>query len=280
MTDLANSRTQLARALSTLGYEVLPFKGTFENVLENVPKDIRLTVTASPQKGIDATVDLATKLSYAGYKVAPHLSARMIAHKAQLEDIAFRLNAAGVTSLFVVGGDGEPSGQYTHALELLTDLNAMGFTFEDVGIGGYPEGHASISREHLDLALRTKAPMAHHITTQMCFAPQRIRKWADDLRAQGVDIPIRVGVPGQVSRQKLIRISAAIGLGDSARFLTKQQNLLWRFFMPGGYSPTKLVKSLVPDTAGASLIDGFHVFTFNDLKHTETWRQQALRRWT
>ena len=46
----SSTRAALRGAFEHLGYEVIPFKKTEEQVLENVPKDVRLTVTASPAK--------------------------------------------------------------------------------------------------------------------------------------------------------------------------------------------------------------------------------------
>jgi len=55
--------------------------------------------------------------------------------------------------------------------------------------------------------------------------------------------------------------------------------MLWRFFLPGGYSPNKLVERLTPAFArDDSGLRGFHVFTFNDLESTEDWRQRWLAR--
>ena len=44
----SSTRAALRGAFEHLGYEVTPFKKTEEQVLENVPTDVRLTVTASP----------------------------------------------------------------------------------------------------------------------------------------------------------------------------------------------------------------------------------------
>lgn len=156
-------------------------------------------------------------------------------------------------------------------------MEVAGHPFEKVGIGGYPEGHAVISQESIDLALKQKSPMATHIVTQMCFAATTTSTWAARVAASGVDLPVYVGMPGPVSRQKLMRISASIGLGASARFLQKQQSLLWRFLLPGGYNPTKLAKQL--DTAVPKVdsnIRGLHIFTFNELAQTESWRRELL----
>ncbi|WP_240157291.1 hypothetical protein [Pseudonocardia broussonetiae] len=87
-----------------------------------------------------------------------------------------------------------------------------------------------------------------------------------------------VGIPGPISRQKLLRISATIGVGDSARFLRKQSGMFWRFFTPGGYDPTRLVRGLGPALADpTSPVAGLHVFTFNDVAGAERWRQDLLR---
>lgn len=90
---------------------------------------------------------------------------------------------------------------------------------------------------------------------------------------------MHVGVPGAVTRQKLLRVSGGIGVGESAKFLRKQQSLLWRFFLPGGYSPDKVIKGLTPHFGQRdNHLAGFHVFTFNDLGPTEEWRRQSPRR--
>ncbi|MGD9989172.1 methylenetetrahydrofolate reductase [Pseudonocardia sp.] len=277
-TGAPDTRTALRGALTSLGYEVMPFARTHDAVLQHVPRSIRLTVTASPQKGMDATVDLAVRLAADGYCVAPHLSARMIAGPAQLDELLARLTESGIRRLFVVGGDGDPSGTFTDALGLLRAIRGSGHEFRDVGIGGYPEGHALIPPDRLEAALVEKATLADHITTQICFAPATLLAWSRRLVERGVTLPVVVGVPGAVSRQKLLRITASIGVGDSARFLRKQSSLFWRFFVPGGYNPTALVRGLRSGVAGESTVSGFHVFTFNDVENTERWRRRMLRR--
>lgn len=276
---IQSPRSSLSEAFRTLGYEVLPFKGTEDKVLESVPKEIRLTVTASPPKGIDATIDLTVALAKAGYSVAPHLSARMIADEKQLADILARLTEAKVSQLFVVGGDAEQAGKFTDAFGLLQAIDSIGHNFTDIGIGGYPEGHATIPDENLFRALEQKAPYAKHITTQICFNAKTTINWAQGLTARGINLPVRVGMPGAVSREKLIRITGSIGLGESAKFLAKQQGMFWRFFLPGGYSPNKLILGLKPALESQdSTIQGFHIFTFNELKGTEEWRKNMIER--
>ncbi len=274
------ARNALERALREASYEVLPLRGTEESVVEHVPRTVPLTVTVTEAKGLTPTIELAARLSGHGFAATPHLAARLVQDRAHLADIVARLRTAGVSSVFVVGGDAaEPAGRFPDALSLLEELEAVGHPFEDVGIGGYPEGHGHISAELIERALERKARHATHIITQLCFHPSTTTAWARQVKLGGVDLPIRIGVPGAVTRQKLMRISAGLGLGQSARFLAKQQSMFWRFFLPHGYRPDRLVEGLAPTLGQPEHnLQGFHLFTFNEVARTEAWRQEWLTR--
>ena len=272
------TRESLRGAINDLGFEVIPFKKTEQAVLDAVPKDVRLTVTASPAKGQDATVDLAVSLAAHGYSVAPHLSAQQVRDRAHLADLVARCREAGITDVFVIGGDPtDTPTEFKHAHDLLVALHELDHGFTEIGIGGHPEGHPSVAEDVLFQALADKAALATHITTQIVFDPAVILRWARELTRRGIDLPVHVGVPGAVHRQKLIRVSGGLGIGESAKFLKKQQGLLWRFFVPGGYSPDRIIKGLAPHIgAPDNRIEGFHIFTFNDLGPTEAWRRRTL----
>lgn len=269
----------LADLVGNIGYEVMPFKNTEQDVVEHVPVSVPLTVTVTEAKGLEATLALTERLAGRGYRVAPHLAARQFVDRAHVADVVARLQDARIESVFVIGGDApSPAGSFRDAFGLLDAMNETGHRFAEVGIGGYPEGHGAIPRQAMDAALAQKAGLATRITTQICFDATTTSRWAADTAASGVDLPVYVGMPGPVNRQKLVRISAGIGLGQSARFLHKQQNLLWRFLLPGGYDPTRLVKRLgaaAPKTANN--IRGLHIFTFNELRGTEAWRRTLLQ---
>lgn len=256
-----------------VGYEVIPFKNAEQAVLADVPTGIPLTVTLTQARGIDATLDLTERLTGHGYSVAPHLPARQFTDRGHVRDVLARLRAANVRSALVIAGDvPEPAGAFPDAYSLLQAMEAEGHPFEEVAIAGYPEGHASIPQAALDLALKQKAPMATRIITQICFDAAATASWAARIAAEGVGLPVYAGVPGPVSRQKLMRISAGLGLGQSARFLRRQRHLLWRLVRPQGYDPTRLARRL----AAAGNVRGLHLFTFNELRASETWRRELL----
>ncbi len=274
----ANRR--LAEFLRHPSYEVIPLERTEELVVEHVPNDIALTVTASPRKGTWATVELAGRLAGHGYRVAPHLSARLIRDRSELEEILQRLREAGIKDAFVVAGDvDEPAGEFEDAAGLLRAMSEIGHDLEEVGITGYPESHPKISDEMTIQAMYEKAPYATYIISQICFDPEVTSEWARQVWLRGVKLPIRIGLPGYVNRQKLMRIAAAIGLGESARFLTRQRNWLVKLVLPGGYSPDRLVDGLKPGfTDPESNVRGLHIYTFNEVEKTEAWRREMLER--
>ena len=86
----------LADMLSSARYEVLPTPSIEDKVLEHVPLDRTVTVTASPAKGLTATLDLTERLARQGYTAVPHLAARMVSGRAELAEIVDRMRAVGV----------------------------------------------------------------------------------------------------------------------------------------------------------------------------------------
>lgn len=256
-------------------YEVLPLEGIEEQVLAHVPRDVTLTVTASPTRGLEPTLALTGALAAHGYRVVPHLSARLVADAAEAAEIVERLRGHGVDDVFVVAGDPEePRGAFHGALDLLEAIDALGRPFREIGITGYPEGHPLIDEETIVAAMTAKAAYATYVTTQVCFDPQVTARWIEEVWARGTSLPVYIGVPGAVGRAKLLRVSTRIGIGDSLRFLRKNGSFASRF-LRGGFSPDPLVDGLGP-VLDEDKVAGFHVFTFNDVEDTEAWRQRRL----
>ena len=277
MATLAGAREAcVAELLRHSRYEVLPLDGVEEKVLEHVPREVTLTVTASPTKGLEPSVDLTSRLTSHGYEVVPHLSARLVRDGDHLAELVGRLREHGVHDVFVVAGDAEePHGSFHGAIDLLEALDALGRPFAEVGITGYPESHPFIDDDTTIAAMFEKARHATYIVSQVCFDPALTARWIEDVWARGTRLPIYVGIPGVVSRAKLLRVSARIGIGDSLRFLRKNGSFAGRFLR--GFSPDPLVDGLGP-VLGGGKVAGFHVFTFNDVRDTEGWRQTRLAR--
>src|SRR3712207_3483666 len=136
----------LAEALRGPRYEVIQLGGVEEAIVEHVTKSIKITVTASPKKGIEETLRLAERLAGRGYEVAPHISARLVRDEAHLEDVLGRLREAGIKDVFVIAGDAdEPAGKFEDAAALLRTMAEIGHDFEDRKSTRLNSSHANIS---------------------------------------------------------------------------------------------------------------------------------------
>ena len=261
-------------------YEVFPAKSTEETVLEWVPTDLTVTVTASPAKGLDPTLDLTERLTARGYRVVPHVSARLVRDDAHLADIVARLTACGVDDVFVPAGDADPpAGRFGSALALLDRLAEMGRPFSRVGVTGYPESHPRIDDDITIQAMWDKRHHAAYLVSNLCFDPATLRHWIRRVRARGVTMPMFIGIAGPVDRARLLRMATKAGVAESARFLTGHTEWLLRLGTPTGYNPGRLLERTGATLADpASAVEGLHVFTFNQVRQTEQWRRSLLDR--
>jgi methylenetetrahydrofolate reductase (NADPH) len=279
-TLLASRLAKVAPLLEHPRYEVFPARAVEETVAEWVPAGMTVTVTASPAKGLDATLDLAERLAARSYTVVPHLSARLVIDDSHLAEIVARLVACGVDDVFVPAGDADPpAGRFDSALSLIERLTEMGRPFARVGITGYPESHPRIDDDITIQAMWDKRHHAAYIVSNLCFDPAVLRRWISRVRARGVTLPLFVGLAGPVDRARLLRMATRAGVADSARFLAGHTEWFLRLATPGGYSPDRLL-----DRAGATLaspasaVAGLHLFTFNQIQQTEEWRRSLLDR--
>ncbi|HET7387985.1 MAG TPA: methylenetetrahydrofolate reductase [Nocardioidaceae bacterium] len=270
----------IAGLLESARYEVLPTASIEETLLAHVPAERTLTVTASPAKGLEATLSLAERLRGHGYRVVPHLAARMVSGREELAVICDRLRAVGVDTVFVPAGDQDPpAGDYTSALDLLEDLTAMGRPFPEVGVTGYPESHPTIPDDLTVQSMWDKRKHATHVVSNLNFDPRTIRIWLDRMRARGITLPVLLGVPGPVERAKLLSMATRIGVGDSTRFLIKHKGTLARLAAPGGFTGERFLEQCASVLSRpGSLVAGLHVYTFNQVAETEQWRRAYLAR--
>ncbi|MEU6181816.1 5,10-methylenetetrahydrofolate reductase [Streptomyces coeruleorubidus] len=270
----------LRALLDSVRYEVLPAKSTEDKVLAHVPRDVVVTVTASPVRGLEPTLDLTGRLAAHGYRIVPHVPARLLRDDAHLKEVVDRLRAAGVDDVFVPAGDADPqAGTYAGALPVLRRLTELGRPFARVGVTGYPESHPLIHDDVTVQAMWDKREHATYIVSNLCFDPRVLGQWIVRIRRRDVSLPVHVGVAGPVQRAKLLAMATRIGVGESTRFLARHPSWFLRFATPGGYSPERLLTPAVAElTSPAAKVAGLHLFTFNQIAETERWRRALLDR--
>ncbi|WP_251342537.1 methylenetetrahydrofolate reductase [Haloplanus halophilus] len=281
LTTSTESADGASSLLTDPRFELMPFD-SFEGQMEQLPEGAEIAVTASPQLGLDATVEWSERAAARGYDPIPHVAARYVRDDDHLDEVAGRLVDAGVTDVFVPGGDREdPVGEFESAHDLLVALDDLGYDFDEVGITGYPEGHDFLDDRTLAESMAKKAPYATYVTTQLCYDPEAVRRWIEEIRDRGIDLPVEVGIPGVMKYQRLLNISQKVGVGDSVRFLRKTSGIVGFVRQlvgsRGKYTPDDLVDGLAPYAGDPEYgIRGLHIYTFNQVADTEAWRRGRL----
>src|SRR2546425_5169643 len=209
----------LAGFLRTPRSEIFPTDDVLDLVAAYVRKEVTLAVTASPRRGLPATVELAARLSQLRYRAVPHLSARLIRDRAELGQILEALKAANIQNVFVIAGDArEPAGQFPDSMSLLEALPPdHGLT--EIGVTGYPESHPFIHDDVTIQAMWDKRRLATYIVSNMSFDPATVKRWVERVRHRGVELPIHIGMAGGGGPARPLRLSTKKRGGAPPRVL-------------------------------------------------------------
>jgi len=271
-------RRQLVEGMT---FELIPLKSVDAGI-EALPANSLVSVTASPVKGLDATVELTDQIRNLGHRPIPHISARLVEGPEHVDRLANWLKTEGYETIFVVAGDAEePAGPYEGTHAFMSDLFDREHGVKTVGFTSYPDGHALIPNDvltehlHKKQALIEAAGLDGWASTQMCFDTDLIMSWLQTERDAGFTMPIHLGIPGVVDRTKLMTMGVRLGVGASLRYLKKNRVAVTKLMAPGSYDPDDILEPMA-DNLEALGVEGLHVFTFNQVEATESWRQAVL----
>ena len=180
----------------------------------------------------------------------------------------------------MIGGDASaPAGEYNSAAEVVEALSDIEHGIQTIGVACYPEGHPSISDASLLEALRRKQPHVDYMVSQLCFDSGAITSWLDKLRAEGIALPLHLGIAAPMQVSELAAISLRIGVGSSVRYLTKQDGFGGN--LPRGtsyrpedtYRPEDLLYEMGDAVSAKEAgIERLHLFTFNQVAATVDWQ--------
>lgn len=249
-----------------------------DEAVTSIPTGTRINITFLENETLDARLAAARAVVADGFVPVPHISARRLHSAAMLDEFLAELETARATDeIFAVGGDpSTPHGPFEDALSLIESDQLQAFGVRRVSVAGYPEGHPHISDEHLWRSIERKAEileatgMSGSVITQFGFDVDPVVDWIEEVRSRGIDMPIRVGVPGPAGIRRLVRYAARFGVGTSAGIAKKY-----------GFSITNLMGTAGPDKFITELADRYrpeshgevkvHFYTFGGLAATSQW---------
>ena len=210
---------QIEAFLQDYSIEVMPRTAEkVENFRELLPEGTRVYIAHIEGTPIDEMIATAKRLNRDGYQVMPHFPARIIKDRATLKDwIARYQGEANVSqALLLAGGVEKPHGDFDSSMQLMETGLFDEAGFRRLHVAGHPEGNRDIdadgSMKNVSAALRwkndfqsrTDAQLA--IATQFAFDAQPIIKWADSIAAEGITLPVHIGVAGPAKLQTLDQI--------------------------------------------------------------------------
>ena len=242
-----------------------------------IRKDTQIAVTFLPGEEMDQRVEAAVAVRELGFEPIVHLSARRIESEAQLDkylgDITSR---AGVTRCFIIAGDPpEPEGPYSDSLQIIESGLLEKHGIKIVGIGGHPEGHPNVDKNDLWIWMQKKidAVRAHGmvplVVTQFAFDDDAIVEWIGEMRDRGIDVPVRLGVPGPAGIKRLLGFAKRCGVGASASVMKKYGVSLTNLI--GSAGPDKLVGNLEKKLTERHGRVRLHFYPFGALEPCAKW---------
>jgi methylenetetrahydrofolate reductase (NADPH) len=238
----------------------------------------QLYLTAVPTRDPMAQIDVALRLSAAGFAPVPHVAVRNFASAAALDGFLARMaGEAGVRRILIIAGDrDQPAGPFRDAIEAIDNGILQRHAISEIGIAGYPDGHYRMSQQELDDALTEKIEIAAqvglavHIVTQFCFEPEPIVTWIQRLRDFGIENPVRIGLVGPTNIATLLRYARRCGVRASAQGIARQSGLARHMF--GISAPDGLVRALADARAAGHMGDvALHFYSFGGMAATARW---------
>jgi methylenetetrahydrofolate reductase (NADPH) len=278
--ETAPAGDALEAFLKGYSIEVMPRTAEkVENFRDILPKGTRVYI-AHIETPIEDMVATAARLKREGYEPMPHFPARIIKDKATLLDWVARYKDAGVRQgLILAGNPAAQVGDFSSSMELLETGAFDGF--DRLHVAGHPEGNKDIDPDGSDrmvmeaarwksaFAERTDAQMA--MATQFCFEAQPVIDWVNRLAAEGIKLPVHIGIAGPAKLQTLIKFAIACGVGPSLRVLQKRAMDVTKLLLP--YEPTEVLEALAAHKAAnpGFGIEQVHFFPLGGIKTNAQW---------
>ncbi|MCE2516314.1 MAG: methylenetetrahydrofolate reductase [Alphaproteobacteria bacterium] len=270
----------IAKAGQNWSIEVTPpGAGKIESFAEVLAEGTTVNVTFLPGTDPKDTVDVAVRLREDGMNPVPHIAARSLQSKDQLDGLlADMVNRARVEEVLVIGGGVDhPVGDFASSMDVLETGLIQKHGIRKIGVSGHPEGSPDINTDELAHALEWKNNFAKtegldlYIETQFCFEADAVVAWEKSIRAAGNTLPIRIGIPGPATIKTLFRFAQISGIGPSMRVIAKQAKNVTKLLTV--QSPHLLLTGLAEAMAAdpESRIAHFHYYPFGGFARTSRW---------
>ena len=255
--------------------------GELEGTRSLIPPGTRVHVGFVDSEDMAMRVSTARAVRQSGFVPVPVIAARRVRSEAMLREYLAMLRASDASgSVLVLAGDpAQPRGPYPDAVSVIGSGILEEYGVREASVAGHPGGHPAVPDGVLRPALARKAAaleergLAGSVVTQFGFDADLVLGWLADVRARGLSLPVRVGVPGPAGVRRLLWYASRCGVAVSAPVARKY-----------GFSLTDLMGTAGPDRFVRMLASGYdvrvhgevklHFNTFGGIAATAEWLSQ------
>ena len=278
------TKAHIAAFLRDYSIEITPHDAAKLDAIRAELRDgTTVYVAHPPGVPIDDIVELAGRVQQLGLTATPHVIARKLESREQLERALARCQELGIHNALCVAGDiTAEKPAYDSSLQVLQTGLFKQYGFRNVGVAGHPEGSKAIGEERVEQALNGKAEFAKtagfnlYFATQFGFDPQPFIDWEAATSAKGIHLPIHVGLPGPASLRQLAKFAMLCGVGASMRMLTSRTSAMAH--LRSTLAPDVVVTALAR-YKGANPQSRFkkvHFFAFGGVVKTARWANAVI----
>ena len=280
----------IAKAGANWSIEVTPTGATkIDSFAALLAENTSVNVTFLPGTDPNDTIAVAKRLSDEGMNAIPHIAARSLSDKDQLDGLLKRMTSeANVSEVLVIGGGvDKPVGAFDNTMQVLITGLIQKYGISRIGVSGHPEGSPDIHDDALAQAIADKNAFAVseglslYMETQFCFDAAAVLSWERAIREAGNALPIRVGIPGPATIKTLFRFAQISGIGPSMRFIAKQARNVAKLMTV--QSPHLLLAGLANGMSNAPtgedkcLIQHFHYYPFGGFAKTAAYADAVAK---
>ena len=279
-----NQKSNIKNLLKNYSIEITPkVYEKISSIKDFLNSKTNVYITYLPDENTNNILNTAKKIIDEGLDAIPHLPARTIKNKSDLEKYIGSLSeVAGVKKILVIGGSSKQNGNINSSIEVLKTGFLDKYNYCSIGLAGHPEGNPDISQEKLDeaiieknkFALDSKAKL--YLITQFFFEARSFIEWEKHLFKLDNKLEIHAGLPGPADFSTLIKFARSCGVKNSLNFLTKQALNISKMTM--SKTPAKLVSELASYISNneKTKLKNLHFYPFGGIKKTSSWIRSII----
>jgi methylenetetrahydrofolate reductase (NADPH) len=279
------SSSDFTTLLAAASVEISSRGHQLQELRDNFAAGTEVTITFLPGDNYRHNAETAAALRRSGFNPVPHIAAREMASREALDDFLARLRGeADVQRVLLIAGDiAGARGPFKSSSDVRATGLLQAHGIARISIAGHPEGHPFLDEAGVLNVLSTWQGWAQQtrisvdIVSQFCFESAPILVLLGQLAANGIGLPLIVGLAGPATPATLTKFALRCGIGNSIRAVRGKIGRYGRLLTDTGPDDVMHGLEAAPRPV-VETIAGFHLFPFGGLRKARNWLRDYAER--